>query len=55
MYYFSKLIQATGLIIIFIGFIQKFPQLMSPKTILLGITVFTSGWIIQKFLLKGKS
>ena len=55
MYYIAKFIQATGLTIILIGFIQKFPQLMNPKTILLGIAIFTSGWIIQRFLLKGKT
>jgi len=52
MYYLIKLIQATGLTLILIGFIKNFPELMDMKLFGYGIAFFASGWIIQKLLLK---
>jgi len=52
MYYLTKLIQATGLTIILIGFLYKFPALMSPKILLAGLVIFGSGWSIEKFILR---
>jgi len=52
MYYITKLIQAAGLTLILIGFVQKFPELMNPRLLLWGIGMFITGWLIQKLLLK---
>ena len=52
MYYIGKLAQAAGLTIILIGFIQRFPNLMDYKTLLLGVAIFLFGWIINKFFLQ---
>ncbi len=52
MYYLAKLIQATGLTIIAFDFLKNFPQLMSMKILGMGIMLFTSGWLIQKFQIR---
>jgi len=52
MYYCIKLIQATGLTIILIGFFHKFPELMEMTLLAVGAGIFTFGWIIQKCLVK---
>jgi len=52
MYYLIKLIQATGLTLILIGFIKNFPELMDFKIFLIGVIVFLSGWVVQKFMLQ---
>ena len=52
MYFVGKLAQAAGLTIILIDFIRKFPNLMSPKVLGVGVLLFIFGWIINKFLLK---
>ena len=52
MYYLAKLAQAAGLTIILIGFLRKFPHLMNPRILLVGIALFLFGWIIDQFLLK---
>ena len=44
-----KGLQAAGLAIILIGFVQRFPQLMNPKLFLLGLGVFMMGWLINRF------
>lgn len=51
-YYVAKGIQALGLITILISFIKNFPQLMDPKIFALGILIFFSGWLIEKFILQ---
>lgn len=51
MYYIGKLFQAAGLTIIFIGFLQRFPDLMSYNTLILGGTFFLVGWILNRVLL----
>ena len=48
MVFISKFIQAAGLTIILIGFIQRFPELMNPKLFLLGLGVFMLGWLIGR-------
>ena len=52
MYYVAKLFQAAGLTIIVIDFIIKFPQLMNQRIFMLGILLFVSGWLINRYLLK---
>ncbi|MFT5169958.1 MAG: hypothetical protein ACI9E5_000703 [Candidatus Omnitrophota bacterium] len=52
MYYFSKTIQASGIILVFIEFIRQFPKLMNFKLFLAGIVIFLIGWIIEHFLLR---
>ena len=49
MYYISKGFQFVGLLIIGIGFISKFPQLMDYKLIGIGLVFFIMGVGIQKF------
>jgi len=43
MYYVTKLIQATGLTVIFIGFFQTFPELINMKLFGAGALIFTFG------------
>jgi len=52
MYYLGKILQATGLTIILIDFLRKFPQLMSRTVLCVGIGIFTFGWIINRFFIK---
>ncbi len=52
MYYLAKIAQATGLTIILVEYIRKFPNLMSPRIFGVGILVFVFGWVINQFLLK---
>ncbi len=52
MYYLAKIVQASGLTVVVIGYLVSFPNLMSRKALLIGIVLFAFGWIIEKFLLK---
>ena len=49
MYYISKGFQLVGLLIIGVGFINKFPQLMDYKLLGIGMVFFIMGVAIQKF------
>ena len=49
MYYISKGFQFVGLLVIGIGFISKFPQLIDYKLIGIGLIFFIMGWVVQKF------
>ena len=49
MYYISKGLQLIGLIVIVIGFISHFPNLMNYKLLGIGILFFIMGWILQKY------
>lgn len=46
MFYLGKILQATGLTVVLIGFIQHFPNLMPYRYVLIGILMFISGWLI---------
>lgn len=52
MYYIGKLAQAAGLTILLIAFIKNFPDLMSYRTLFVGLGFFGFGWVINKYLLK---
>jgi len=52
MYYLGKILQAFGLGVILIGFIQKFPKLMSHRALLVGLLIFFCGWLVDRYLLK---
>ena len=49
MYYISKGFQLVGLLVIGVGFINKFPQLMDYKLLGIGVVFFIMGVAIQKF------
>lgn len=49
MYYVSKILQFIGLLIIGIGFVAHFPNLMDYKLLGYGILFFIMGWLVQKF------
>ena len=49
MYYISKGLQLVGLLIIGVGFINKFPQLMDYKLLGIGMVFFIMGVAVQKF------
>tara|TARA_A100001388_G_C28450641_1_gene348467 strand:+ start:340 stop:498 length:159 start_codon:yes stop_codon:yes gene_type:complete len=51
MYYAAKALELLGMTIIGVGFILKFPGLMSPKLLLAGLICFGSGWLIEKYIL----
>jgi hypothetical protein len=52
LFYFAKTIECIGLVIIAVGFIERYPQLMNPKILLAGMLIFICGWMIERFLLK---
>jgi len=52
MYGISKIFQATGLTILLVTFLKNFPNVMSYRMLGLGIGIFMTGWIMNKFLLK---
>ena len=49
MYYFSKGFQLVGLLVIGVGFINKFPQLVDYKLLGIGLGFFIMGLAIKKF------
>jgi hypothetical protein len=51
MYYIAKLFQAGGLVIVLAGFLIKFPHLISPRILFVGLGFFVSGWITQRYML----
>jgi len=52
MYYVGKLIQGLGLTIILFDYLRTFPELMSRKILIIGIVMFTAGWVLNRYLLK---
>jgi len=52
MYYIGKILQASGLTVILFGFIQAFPALMGHRQLMVGILIFSCGWLTDRFLLK---
>ncbi len=52
MFFLGKFLQAVGLGILLIGYIQRFPNLIEYKTLGLSILVFTGGWLISQYLVK---
>ena len=52
MYYIAKILQATSLGILGIGFIIKFPKLVDHTTLLISLGFFGLGWIIEKAITK---
>ena len=49
MYYIGKGLQLIALLIISLGFISHFPNLLDYKLLGIGITFFVMGWLVQKF------
>jgi hypothetical protein len=54
MYYLAKTAQAAGIIVVFSGFILRFPELMNPRLLGSGVVFFLAGWLIERFLLRGR-
>ena len=52
LYYVGKILQALGLGILLIGFIQRFPSLVDYKMFGASVLVFVSGWLIAEYLVK---
>ena len=52
MYYVGKVLQLLGLLIIGIGFISHFPNLMDYKLLGFGVLFFLMGWLVRKFGLR---
>ncbi|MEK8023525.1 MAG: hypothetical protein AAB229_06900 [Candidatus Hydrogenedentota bacterium] len=49
MYHLAKALEATGLGMIAIGFVAKFPELMSPRLLLMGMALFGVGWLVERY------
>ena len=49
MYFISKGFQLVGLLVIGVGFINEFPQLMDYKLLGIGVVFFIMGVAIKKF------
>ena len=52
MYWVAKSLQAAGMVIILLGFIRSYPEVMDRMALTAGIIVFASGWVIDRFVLK---
>ena len=48
----SNGLELLWLIVIVIGFIVKFPGLMDPTLLIIGIVCFGAGWIIERYTLQ---
>tara|TARA_Y100000768_G_scaffold170296_1_gene127476 strand:- start:2052 stop:2240 length:189 start_codon:yes stop_codon:yes gene_type:complete len=53
MYYLAKLFELIGIGVITYSFYIYFPDPMTYELLAYGSCFFISGWIIEKFLLKG--
>ena len=49
MYYISKAMQFIGILVIGIGFLNNFPNLLDYKLLGIGTAFFMMGFIIQKY------
>ena len=49
MFYISKAMQFIGLLVIGIGFLNNFPNLLDYKILGIGTAFFIMGFIIQKY------
>ena len=54
MYYLAKSLELSGLFIIGVGMINKFPKLMNPKWLIVGGIFFGFGWLIEKYISKSR-
>ncbi|MDA0990025.1 MAG: hypothetical protein O3A51_04675 [Verrucomicrobia bacterium] len=52
MYYLAKGLQFAGILIVGVGFLAKFPDLMNPRLFMAGIIFCVAGWIVQRYVLK---
>lgn len=52
MYYFAKILQAAALSIILIDFLRNFPELMSRTVLVVCITMFTTGWLLNRYFIR---
>ena len=52
LFYLSKVVQASGLLAIAIGFVTKFPQVMDVKLWRVGLLIFIFGWGLERYFLK---
>ena len=52
MYYISKGFQLVGLMVVGVGFINKFPYLMDYELLGIGVIFFIMGVLIKKFGLR---
>ena len=46
--YLAKLMQATALGLVAVGFLAALPNLRDPRTLVAGIALFTVGWFIER-------
>lgn len=46
-YITAKFLEASGLAVIFVGFIVRFPRLIDMKILLLGGLIFLGGWVLD--------
>jgi len=53
MYYLAKFFELIGISVIPIAFFFNWPDPMSEFTLLYAVIFFLSGWIIEKYFLKG--
>ena len=51
LFYLSKVVQASGLLAIAIGFATKFPQVMDVKLWGVGLLIFIFGWGLERYFL----
>jgi len=48
----GKLFQAMGIAVIAIGFVANFPELINGKSAIVGLLLFTVGWMVERYLAK---
>jgi len=49
-FYFGKILQATGFVVLTLFFITKFPEIMNPKILGISLALFFGGRLLEKKL-----
>ena len=52
MFYAAKVLEGAGLVIVAVGFLMAFPELMNMRVLGIGTLLFVCGWIMDQYLLK---
>jgi hypothetical protein len=53
-FYFAKIIEALGIVVVAVNFILAFPELMNFRIFLAGSFLFMTGWIIERYWVKSR-
>ena len=52
MYYLSKVLEFVGMLILGVSFVISFPNIINWNFFIVGVSFFSMGFMIEKFVLK---